>query len=530
MKLKRLLPILGLCLLATFVRAQSAVNYSEHIAPIIIENCTVCHRDGEIGPMPLTSFEEVRNWGWMIKYVTEIKYMPPWPPDKEYSHFLGERGLTDEEISLIAEWVDNDMPEGDPELAPDVPVFPEGSQVGTPDLVLSFAEAYTHQGDNTDQYQIFVLPTDLLEDKVIKAIEFRPGNTSIVHHALIAADVSGEARAMDEASEEYGYVGFGGWGVQVADDYPGYVPGSRPNIYPVGIGQTLPAGADLLLQVHYAPISSDQTDSSSVNIFFADEEEEISRFVESHVMLPFFGTLENGPFIIPANETRNFHGTFTVPFKVSIMGIAPHMHLLGKGWHVYAEQPNGDIVNLIDIPDWDFNWQGAYFFDRFQILEAGAVIHAFAEYDNTTDNPLNPNNPPSLVTWGEGTEDEMYYLPFLYLPYEDGDETYVFGEDGTITGTEEATLPLAENRMHAVYPNPTTGASTAFFSLAEKSMLSIEIRDLQGKLVRKVRQNELHLRGQYQVPLPTDGLAAGVYVLQLYSNTFTLSEKIIVVE
>lgn len=510
--------------------AQSTVNYSEDIAPIILENCTVCHREGEIGPMPLTSFEEVRNWGFMIKYVTEIKYMPPWPPDQEYSHFLGERGLSDEEIALIAEWVDNDMPEGDPEAAPELPTFPEGSQVGDPDLVLSFAEAYTHVGDNTDQYQIFVLPTGLTEDRVIKSIEFRPGNRSIVHHALLAVDDTGEARAMDEATPEYGYVGFGGWGVETLDEYPGYVPGARPNIYPVGIGQTMPAGSDLLIQAHYAPISADQTDSSTVNIFFADEGEVVDRFVQTHIMLPFFGTLTNGPFIIPANETRNFHGVFEVPFKVSIMGLAPHMHLLGKNWHVYAEQPNGEIVNLIDIPEWDFNWQGTYFFDRFKILEAGATIHAFAEYDNTTDNPLNPNNPPRLVTWGEGTEDEMYYLPFLYLPYQNGDETYRFGEDGTVTDTDSPVLPLAENKLRAIYPNPSSGALTTFFTLAESTEVSIEILDANGRLVSQPIQHQLHLRGQHQLSLDLDELAAGVYIVQLRGEGFSLSEKLVLLE
>lgn len=515
-------------LFASLTLVAQDVNYSEDIAPIILNNCTVCHRAGEIGPMPLTSYDEVRNWGAMIKYVTEIKYMPPWPPNREYSHFLGERGLTDEEISLIAEWVDNDMPEGDPNDAPEVPTFPDGSQVGDPDLVLSFAESYVHQGDNTDQYQIFVLPTGLTEDKVIKSIEFRPGNSAIVHHALMAIDDTGEALAMDQATSEYGYVGFGGWGVEILDEYPGYVPGARPNIYPTGIGQTMPAGSDLLIQAHYAPISTDQSDSSTVNIFFADEEEEVDRYVQTHIMLPFFGTLVNGPFVIPANQTRNFHGVFQVPFKVSVMGLAPHMHLLGKNWLVYAEQPNGDIVNLIDVPDWDFNWQGTYFFDRFQVLEAGATIHAFAEYDNTTNNPLNPNNPPQLVTWGEGTEDEMYYLPLLYLPYQQGDEDYRFGEDGTVTDTEEPILPLAENKLEAIYPNPTFGDITTYFTLAETGRISIDILDVNGRIVQQPVQQELHLRGQYRLELPLADLAAGVYVIQVRGNGFTLSEKVVV--
>ncbi|MEO0875177.1 MAG: T9SS type A sorting domain-containing protein, partial [Bacteroidota bacterium] len=186
-------------------------------------------------------------------------------------------------------------------------------------------------------------------------------------------------------------------------------------------------------------------------------------------------------------------------------------------------------VNLIDVPEWDFNWQGSYFFDRFQILEQGAVIHAFAEYDNTTDNPLNPNNPPRLVTWGEGTEDEMYYLPFLYLPYREGDEAFVFGEDGTVTDSEEPVLPLAQNKLDAIYPNPTSGNVTTFFTLAETGRVAINILDTNGKVVQQAVPNQLHLRGQYRLNLNLEPLPSGVYVVQLLGEDFTLTEKLVVV-
>ena len=193
---------------------KGQVNFSEHIAPIIYDNCTSCHRQGEVGPMPFTNYEEVSSWGGMIQYVTEIKYMPPWKPNMEYSHFVGERGLTDNEIQLIKDWVAAGTPQGDPNLEPPLPDFPSGSQLGTPDLVLEMSEDYFIEGNNQDDYRVFVLPTGLTEDKEIAAIEFRPGNRRAVHHALIAYDVDGEAAALDAQYPEYGYPSFGSFDVQ----------------------------------------------------------------------------------------------------------------------------------------------------------------------------------------------------------------------------------------------------------------------------------------------------------------------------
>jgi len=160
--------------------AKAQVTYSKDIAPIIYNNCTSCHRPGEIGPMPLTNFEEVSSWSGMIEYVTAIKYMPPWKPNKEYSNFVGERGLTDSEIELIADWVAAGSPQGDPALEPPLPDFPDGSQLGTPDLILEMEEEYFIEGNNQDDYRVFVIPTGLTEDKEIAAVEFRPGNTNIL--------------------------------------------------------------------------------------------------------------------------------------------------------------------------------------------------------------------------------------------------------------------------------------------------------------------------------------------------------------
>ena len=507
---------------------QAQPTYTKDIAPIIYDNCSICHRSGEIGPMALTNYQEVKNWGSMIQYVTNIKYMPPWPPEKSYSTLLEERGLTNQEIQLIADWVEGGMLQGDPALEPAFPDFPTGSQVGEPDLVLSFAEAYEHAGDNKDQYQIFVLPTGLTEDRIVKAVELRPGNGKIVHHAIIGLDVTGQARIKDEQTSEYGYPAFGAFGVTPEELYAGYVPGTKAKKYPVGIGSPMYAGSDLLIQMHYAPVSATEWDSSTVNIFFADPDETIGRHVKHEVMLPLSNTLLNGPFYMLPGEVKTFHGVWEVPDKISLLGITPHMHLLGKGWDVYAVSPTGDTTNLIQIPDWNFNWQGTYFFDRFKVLETGTKIHALATYDNSADNPMNPNNPPAFVTWGEGTRDEMYFLPLTYVDYQPGDEDLTFTDD-VLSDIDDFKNPISKNEIEVIFPNPAEEELNIGFYLSEQSRVNIEILDVNGRLVRAISDNQIYPAGKQLEKGQIGDLSSGVYLLRVQGSDFSMSEPFTVV-
>jgi hypothetical protein len=410
-------------------------TYTKDVAPIIYKHCSSCHRPGEIGPFSLTNFQEVSNWATSIRYVTQNKIMPPWKADPTYSRFMDENYLTDTQIKTIADWVEAGTPLGNPADEPTFPDFPENSLLGEPDLVLTFDRSYTHKGTGTDEYRYFVLPTGLTQNKKIKAIELRPGNTKIVHHALFFSDVSGKAKQYDDQTPEYGFSAdenpdFDVFEVINRDQYPGYVPGQKPRRFPDGIAMDMAAGSDLVIQMHYAPWSVDETDSSTVNIFFAEDSEFIDRTVRDYIMLPFNLTGGANSFFLMPGQIKTFEGVYTVPFDVSLVGIFPHMHYLGKNWEVYIENTDGSKTNLIKINDWDFNWQGGYYFDRYKIAKKGSRIRAFAKYDNTANNPANPSNPPRFVTWGEGTRDEMYYLPLLYVPYKSGDENVVF-EDNT---------------------------------------------------------------------------------------------------
>jgi hypothetical protein len=508
-------------------------TYAEDIAPIIYNNCTTCHREGEIAPFPLTSFEEVRSRSSQVKYVTEIGYMPPWKADPGYAHLLGETVLSDEEISMIGQWVDNGAPAGDLSLEPSLPDFPEGSLLGEPDLVLEFSEAHLHKGNNQDEYRYFVLPTGLLENKIVKAIELRPGNKKIVHHCLFFEDKNGRAKAADELTPEFGFdafnnqAGFGIEQVLLNNQYPGYVPGQKPRFYPDGMGQTLSAGSDLVLQMHYAPWSKDEYDQSKVNIFFADENEVVDRFVEDHVMVPLPGVLLNGPFWIPANQVRSFHGVWTLREDVSFLGSSPHMHLLGRDWTIYLEDEAGNEINLISIPDWDFNWQGMYYFPKLIVGKKGWKIHAIATYDNTVSNPFNPNIPPKPVTWGEGTNDEMYYLPLLYVNYREGDENIVF-DSILLSNDPEVELEINEESIYSIHPNPgDSGPIYITFDLINGRPVSIRVLDLQGKLVRTIRSNEFFSKGRHTVTLDPSSLAMGIYIVNVSGEKMNFSRKFV---
>ncbi|MFN8277261.1 MAG: T9SS type A sorting domain-containing protein [Chitinophagales bacterium] len=510
------------CSFLLTAEAQS-VTYSEHIAPIIYQHCTNCHRPGEVAPFPLTNYTQVQANASTIKYATSIRYMPPWKADKNYQRYQHENFLTDAQIQQISDWVDQGTPQGNPALEPPLPVFPTGSQVGTPDMVVSFAQQYKHVGNNVDEYRYFVLPTNLTQDQDIVALEVRPGNKRVVHHTLIWQDTSGQAAAADAATPEYGYESGGNIAATINQQLPGYVPGQKPQVYTNGIGMKLFKGADLKLQMHYAPTATDEYDSTSINLFFAHQP--VSRYVKSYVMLPLPTILTNGPFVMPPNQVKTFHGQYTVPLSVSMVGIAPHMHKLGQFWNIFAVKPTGDTVPLININEWDFNWQGTYSFQRLIPLPAGSVIHATARYDNTTANINNPHNPPVTVSWGEKTSDEMYYLPLLYLDYQAGDENVVFESPN---GIANAGIKMVEDKLYPIAPNPAGGKVTIGFTLADAKRLSLQVFDASGKEVKTILNDQFCLPGRHTNDVDVTTWPAGVYsVTMQYGNQHQTQQLVV---
>ena len=492
----------------------SSYTFSEHIAPIIWKNCVSCHRVGEIAPFSLTSYEEVAENALTIAAVTKSKYMPPWKPS-QYARYANERLLTDEEIQILNDWAQSGAPEGDPTKTPPLPIFPAGSQLGTPDLVLSMPEEFTVKADFKDEYRNFVIPFNFTTDKNLSAVEFRPGNASVVHHVLMWIDTTGKARKKDEADPLPGFSGFGGPGVDDAIVLPAaWVPGAVPRFFPDKMGVRIPKGADLIMQIHYAPSGSVQKDRSSINLFYSQDQ--FIRQIREAAINPTNLTGAMMAFIIAPDTKGSFKGVLDVPYDFSLMSIAPHMHLIGKKVKAYCVQPNGDTLPLIEIKDWDFNWQGSYTFKKLIKIPKGSKVFYEAEYDNTSNNPLNPNSPPKLMRWGEKTTDEMflcYFFGTIYLP---GDENISLETQNT-TGVYESVFPEVSSAN--VIPNPAYHNGILQFSITKSGSFTISIADIIGNTRKVLLANKDFSSGTHSVEIPLDEYESGTYNVRIYNST-----------
>ncbi|MFN5309543.1 MAG: T9SS type A sorting domain-containing protein [Candidatus Kapaibacterium sp.] len=495
----------------------SNYTFSEHIAPIIWKHCVSCHRDGEIAPFSLTNYEEVAENALTIAAVTKSRFMPPWKPT-QYARYADERGLTDDEIQILADWAAAGSPQGDPSKTPPLPVFPKGSQLGIPDVVLSMPEEFTVKADFKDEYRNFVIPFSFSSDKNISAVEFRPGNPAVVHHVLMWIDTTGKARKMDAADPLPGYSGFGGAGFDDAIVLPAaWVPGAVPRFFPDKMGVRIPKNADLVMQIHYAPSGSVQKDQSTVNIFYSDDKS--IRQIREATINPQNLAGGNSSFLVKAETINRFKGVLDVPYDFSLMSIAPHMHLIGTKAKSYAITPKGDTIKLIAIDDWDFNWQGSYTFKKLIKIPKGAKVYYEAEYDNTANNPLNPNNPPRVVRWGENTTDEMflcYFFGILYLP----------GDENISLETSNPTSLIDESfSIHSpaaiIIPNPMQHHGILSWTAPKDGNYSISITDITGAVVQTIARNTFFTAGHHFVELQNDYFASGMYFVHIYDGSST---------
>lgn len=419
------------------------VTYNEHIASIIYTKCATCHRQGEAGPFPLMSYDDVFKKKKTIAKVTSSGLMPPWPADRTYSSFRDEMFLTDQEKALISRWVEQGAHEGDERFHKTAPSFPKGSQLGTPDLVIRIPKAYTLKGDNTDQYVLMKIPFEIPQERYVRAVEFVPGNRRRVHHVngYMVVYEEGKKKNLNEGElyvNNYESSLEQAWNkMKIQNDdgsYPlripnvtNYLPGMITQLYPKGIGgfTMKKKGALLLHDIHYGPSPKQETDQSYFNVFFSDVPP-TRRFRE--FQLGTYGVSEIRPrLMVPPDSVKTFYTQYTVTEDISLVTINPHMHLLGKQFRAYAIKPAGDTIPLIKIDHWDFRWQYFYTFRKLVVLPKGSTIYVEATFDNTRKNPNNPFNPPQWVGEREGsmsTKDEMLQFIVTYLPYQQGDENF----------------------------------------------------------------------------------------------------------
>ncbi len=502
------------------------------VASIFYDNCATCHRPGEIGDEYLnaTSYHSLVNspFFFSIPYQVQTRQMPPWKADPNYRHFLDERILEQSEIDLISEWVDSSGPAGDTTLAPAPPVFATGSQLGIPDTVLTMSTPYTIAGDYTDHYQVFVLPTNLLVDKQVNAIEFRPGNGKIVHHAFLYTCDDGSAAALDDSTVEYGYPSFGGAGDGVSADFLAlYAPGLTPRFYPPGSGVKFKAGTDVLIQVHYAPVDVETTDQSSVNLFYTDESDlrtvKAKRVGEGYITEPFPDIL-----FIKKDEVITFKSEYPVDTDYSLFSIAPHMHLIGKEFKIWAVTPTLDSIPLIHIPQWDFDWQMLYNYPFMIKLPIGTMIHALATYDNTENNANNPNFPAQNVSYGESSTDEMFKYFMNLLPYMAGDEQIVLDSSWVAVGVPAPIGGLIGTpQLYAPSPNPSSEEVALTYYLPSAMSVKLFVYNLSGRLITQMAETAVG-EGLHKNTIDVSKLISGTYFCSLEAGSHRLTKKFVV--
>ncbi len=414
----KLVVIAGLALAAVGASRHRAINppppqagptFSKEVVRIFQANCQTCHHPGDIGPFSLMTFADAHIRASDIKYMTSTRQMPPWKPAQSCGVFDSPRILSQADVDTLARWADNGAPEGNPADLPAPLNFEGGWALGQPDLTLQSTQAYTPPAVG-DMYRCFSMPTRLTDNQYVSAIDIKPGDRQTVHHVIAFIDTTGESQRLDDADPAPGYQCFGGPGFQItnlnATTLGGWAPGYRPVMLPPEVAFSLPANSRIVLQVHYHPHGpAPLPDQTQIGIYY--DKRKPNKLMR---VLPLINTT----FTIPPGDS---HYPVTADFSLPLFPrvdahiwlVAPHMHLLGRTMRVDATPLGASSPNqcLINIDDWDFNWQGMYRFKDPLALPAGTKLSLEAFYDNSEGNSRNPNDPPKAVSWGEATTDEM---------------------------------------------------------------------------------------------------------------------------
>jgi peroxiredoxin len=382
---------------ARVVDSTEAVTYAKHVAPILGKHCVSCHRPGEIGPFSLATYRDAAKRASFLATVTESRRMPPWKPHLGFGEFRDEARLTRREQALLAAWAAAGAPEGDPGETPPLPDLPKGWRLGTPDLELALNEPFVVPAEG-DVYRAFVIPIPLDHDQGVSAVEFLPDNRRIVHHARLYADSTDDSRRKDREDAAPGFIVMSGNDI-TKPGLGAWIPGVVPQPPPPGVGYVIKAKSDLVVLIHYHGSGKPEVDRSRIGVYFSKTP--ITRLIQT---IP----LSTAKIDIPAGEAHHrivLHAN--VPVGVHAYNVLPHGHFLMRDIKLWATLPDGRTRRLLWIDDWDFAWQGIYHFAEPVALPKGTKLHVIATYDNSADNPFNPNVPPARVRFGPASTDEM---------------------------------------------------------------------------------------------------------------------------
>jgi len=422
--------------------APAGVTFTKDVAPILFNNCVECHRPNDIAPMSLLTYKDARPWARSIKEAVTTKQMPPWSADPHYGKFTNDRSLSQKDIETISAWVDQGAVEGNAKDLPAAPAFVDGWVIGKPDAVLSMQETYTVQPNGPDEYIYFTIPTNFKEDRWVQATEIHPGNKRIVHHVIAFVQPPEVIAMMNAAGAGRGRE-FAGQGpnsifyqdgklvrvkadAQVIDDgcgnanggsalgrrsgeglggmalLTGYAPGKDVDIWEPGEAKKIPAGSNIIFQVHYSNFrgssNKPETDRTTIGLVFAKEPPK-----------EVIGTLgiQNHYFQLPAGDpSHQVTGCYTFDKDVTLIDYMPHMHLRGKDMKYDVVYPDGRTETLLWVPKYNFNWQTTYKLKEPVFIPKGTKFIVTAHFDNSEKNKYNPD-PTKNVRWGDPTYDEM---------------------------------------------------------------------------------------------------------------------------
>jgi hypothetical protein len=359
------------------------VTYAAEVAPILHARCAPCHRPGQVAPFSLLTFDHARRWATSIAEVISDGRMPPWYADPRHGRFANDRSLTPRERSMLLSWVEQGAPPGDLSEAPRPPRFAQDWSIGKPDVVFEMPVPIAVPGEGTVPIHRVRVATHLAEDLFIQAAEIRPGDRAVVHH--ICVFVEDRSKPLEPSYRAQNLLA-------------AYTPGDRPSVYPSGVAKRIPRGADLLFEVHYTPIGKARFDRSALGLVVSPKPPRhvaVTRGIPNHKLR-----------IPPGDPDYVLSAGWKTDREIRLLSLSPHMHLRGKSFTYSATYPDGREEILLSVPRYDFNWQCAYRLIEPKTMPKGTWIECEAHFDNSADNPANPD-PTRTVVWGEQSWDEM---------------------------------------------------------------------------------------------------------------------------
>jgi hypothetical protein len=371
--------------------------FYKDVLPILRSHCQECHRPGEIAPMPFLTYAETRPWAKAIREQMIARTMPPWFADPDYGHFANDRSLSQSEIDTIAAWVNAGAPAGDPKDAPPARQWQQGWNIGTPDRVFEMPAPFAVPAKGAVDYQYLILPTRFTEDRWVQAVEVRPGSRSSVHHAVVYIREPGSKWLEGEPREKTFSVPLA-QGFTTSDLLMVYTPGNGFDEWKPGIAKKIKAGADLVLQMHYTVNGTATEDRTRIGIVFAKEP-------PKQAVLSL--QMSNDRFTIPPGDPNyRVQVSGTLPNDALLIAMFPHMHLRGKAFEYLITEPNGHVETLLKVNHYDFHWQLNYRLREPRLLKAGTHLTWVGYFDNSANNPANPD-PAAEVRYGEQSWEEM---------------------------------------------------------------------------------------------------------------------------